>query len=58
MYLDTGNQKWIINVNCIDFGLNEYPVWQGEKTTGLDPTGVYTRTGGCDTKANVTIVSV
>ena len=39
--------KWTMKVTCLNGG--EVTVWEGEKTFGATPAGVYTRTGGCDT---------
>jgi len=47
--------KWIIVIYC------SYPateIWAGEKTTGLSPEGTYTRTGGCDTTAELEVEAI
>ena len=38
---------WEVKIYCKDYPV-EVVVWQGTKTTGLDPTGTYTYVSGCD----------
>ena len=40
---------------CYQFGGANHTLWTGTKTSGAHPTGTYTRTGGCDTTATMTI---
>ncbi len=44
---------WEIKISCYSA-----VVWQGVKTSGDDPTGTYTRTGGCDVTPSIVIEAV
>jgi len=46
---------WRVSINCSKAGPNE-PIWVGDKAIGMNPTGVYTRTLGCDLTATMTVV--
>ncbi len=47
--------KWLLKVVCDIYPGTHSRVWEGEKTTGDTPVGVYTRTSGCDTTPTLTI---
>ena len=45
--------QWNLLISCYIYG-NDV-IWQGVKTTGSNPTGIYTRVSGCDTTPTLTI---
>jgi len=47
--------KWTVNVVCYGAAGN-ITIWDGEKTIGDTPEGVYTRTSGCDVTSSLSIV--
>jgi len=47
--------KWTVNVVCYGAAGN-ITIWEGEKTTGGTPVGVYTRTDGCDMTSSISLV--
>ncbi|MAX26879.1 MAG: hypothetical protein CMJ19_20490 [Phycisphaeraceae bacterium] len=44
--LDPYNCIWVISVICFSEG-SENTLWQGTKSTGNTPAGIYTKTQGC-----------
>ena len=51
--------QWKLVIEATLFVTNETVlVWSGVKTGGNDPTGVYSRTGGCDPTESLTLESV
>lgn len=53
----SGVPCWQMNIDaCCSVGGFRYSVWQGGKGGGATPSGVYTRIGGTDSHATVTII--
>lgn len=44
--LDPYDCQWVLTLNCFSSG-GENTIWEGVKTTGLTPSGLYNRTNGC-----------
>jgi len=59
--LDTANRKWALDIICTEGPptFTWHVIWSGEKLTGQDPGGTYTRlagaAGGCDTTGQLQV---
>jgi hypothetical protein len=44
----TASTAWVLTLECVEEGVGNHIVWQGEKDYGTTPVGTYIRTDGCD----------
>lgn len=55
-FVASDGSDWNVSLQGFDSGsFSIETIWEGEKIGGGDPTGVYTRTGGNDLRAQITI---
>ena len=56
LFYDAAATQWKLVVEATKFVTNEtVRVWSGVKTGGNDPSGIYTRVGGCDPTETLTV---
>ena len=49
---------WRVQVYCFQAPITSYLMWEGTKSIGLSPVGIYTRTAGCDATSTLEIEAV
>ena len=49
VFLCPDSGTWHLIISCVEgSSFGPLPLWKGEKATGADPLGTYTRSGGCN----------